>query len=235
MAKRASAAGDEDPHPTDVNGWLSTYATGALDCTYAMPTTKHRSGRRRSTVKERPKQVLFVQGGGKDVHDSWDNKLVASLERALGPDYTIRYPRMPKEDDPKPSVWKKTIAREMRRLADGLFLVGHSVGAAILIDYLADGTVKPRPAGIFLVATPFIGDSGWPSDDLRPTRQAAVDIHDGSPLYFYQGRADETVPFSHIEMFATAFPHAIVRRLEGRDHQLNDDLSEVARDIKLFD
>jgi predicted alpha/beta hydrolase family esterase len=197
-----------------------------------MPTTKHRSG---SNVKGRRRQVLFVQGGGKGVHDSWDNKLVASLKRALRPDYTVRYPRMPDEDDPKPSVWKKAIAREMGRLSDGVFLVGHSVGAAILMDYLADGTVKPRPAGVFLIATPFIGDGGWPSDDLRPTRQAAVDIHDGSPLYFYQGRDDETVPFSHIERFATVFPHAIVRRLEGRDHQLNNDLSEIARDIKLFD
>jgi predicted alpha/beta hydrolase family esterase len=95
--------------------------------------------------------------------------------------------------------------------------------------------VKPRPAGVFLIATPFIGDGGWPSDDLRPTTQAAADLHDGSPLYLYQGRDDETVPFSHIERFAAVFPRAIVRRLGRRDHQLNNDLSEVARDIKLFD
>jgi hypothetical protein len=36
-------------------------------------------------------------------------------------------------------------------------------------------------------------------------------------------------------MFATAFPHAIIRRLEGRDHQLNDDLSELGHDIRLLE
>jgi hypothetical protein len=45
-------------------------------------------------------QVLFIQGGGAGVHDDWDNKLVASLERELGNGYEIRYPRMPAEADP---------------------------------------------------------------------------------------------------------------------------------------
>ena len=180
------------------------------------------------------RQVLFVQGGGRGAHDSWDNKLVASLQGALGPEYAIHYPRMPDEADPDPTLWKKSIARELGQLSDGVFLVGHSVGAAILMDYLAGGTVERRPGAVFLVATPFIGDGGWPSDDLRPTRQIAGELRDGAPLYYYQGRDDETVPFSHIEMFATAFPHAIIRRLEGRDHQLNNDLSELAHDIRLL-
>jgi hypothetical protein len=139
---------------------------------------------------------------------------------------------MPAESNPDPTAWKETIARELRKLSDGFLLVGHSVGAAVLIDYLSGGTMDRRPAGVFLVATPFIGDGGWPSDDLRSTRQAAAEIGNGSPLYFYQGRDDETVPLSHIDKLATAFPHAVLRRLDGRDHQLNDDLSEVARDIK---
>src|SRR4051812_15264491 len=42
-------------------------------------------------------RVMFVQGGGEGAHDSWDNKLVASLEQALGAGYSVRYPRMPKE------------------------------------------------------------------------------------------------------------------------------------------
>ena len=66
------------------------------------------------------------------------------------PDYTIRYPRMPNEADPDPTAWKETIARELRTLSDGVFLVGHSVGAAILLDYLASGTEERRLAGVFL-------------------------------------------------------------------------------------
>lgn len=203
-----------------------------------MATMRQRRGAPRRKAKKiagrakaRTRQLLFVQGGGKDTHDSWDDKLVASLRRALGPAYTIRYPRMPAEDDPDPAAWKRTVARELSKLRDGVFLVGHSIGAAILMDYLADGTLERRLAGVFLIATPFIGDGGWPSEDLRPTRQVARALHDGAPLFFYRGGEDETVPVSHLEMLAAAFPDATIRRLEGRNHQLNDDLSEVARDI----
>jgi predicted alpha/beta hydrolase family esterase len=102
------------------------------------------------------------------------------------------------------------------------------------MDHLADGPLERRVAGVFLIAAPFIGDGGWPSEGLRPTKQLALALHKTPPLYFYQGRDDETVPVSHIEMFATAFPAATIRRLEGRNHQLNDDLSEVAHDITLL-
>jgi len=193
-----------------------------------MPSTKKRRVVRRN-VKH---QVLFVQGGGRDVHDSWDNRLVASLEKELGREYTVRYPRMPNEANPDATAWKKAIGQEIRRLSDGVLLVGHSIGAAILLDYVADGNLERRPSGIFLIATPFIGDGGWPSDDLRPSKELGSLLPRSAPLYLYQGRDDETVPFSHVGMFAKALPRAKIRRLQGRDHQLNDDLSEVARDIR---
>jgi predicted alpha/beta hydrolase family esterase len=184
------------------------------------------------TVKARARQVLFVQGGGQDTHDAWDNKLVKSLKQKLGSHYSVRYPRMPDESEPDAAAWKKAIAGELKTLSDGAFVVGHSIGAAILMDYLASPTVKRRLAGVFLIAPPFIGEGGWPSEDLRPTREAAAILDDGPPFFFYQGRDDETVPPSHLGKFAAAFPQATIRRLEGRDHQLNDDLAEVAQDVQ---
>ena len=47
-----------------------------------------------------PRQILFIQGAGEGTHDAWDNQLVASLEAELGPDYAVRYPRMPNEGEP---------------------------------------------------------------------------------------------------------------------------------------
>jgi predicted alpha/beta hydrolase family esterase len=178
------------------------------------------------------RNVLFVQGGGEGTHDAWDDKLVASLRKALGSDYSVHYPRMPDEDRPDAAAWKKEIARALSKLGDGAILVGHSVGGAIVVDHLADGEPDARPAAVFLIAAPFIGDGGWPSGELRPTREAAAKLPAALPLYCYQGDADDTVPPSHLGMFAKALPRAMVRRLGGRDHQLNDDLTEVAHDIK---
>ena len=37
------------------------------------------------------KQVLFIQGGGAGTHDEWDDKLVDSLRREIGPSYEVRF------------------------------------------------------------------------------------------------------------------------------------------------
>src|SRR5690349_17879976 len=82
------------------------------------------------------KPILFVQGGGKS---AWqiDAELVASLEKEIGSEYEIRYPRMPNEDDPEATAWKRQLAAELATLGDGVILVAHSVGATILVDFLA--------------------------------------------------------------------------------------------------
>ena len=177
-------------------------------------------------------RVLFVQGGGKDVHDTWDGKLVANLERELGPDYAVRYPRMPDEADPHAGPWKKAIARHLRELGDGAVLVAHSVGAAILLASLGAAPKARKSGAVFLINPPFMGDGGWPGDGLPPTKSLAAALSDGEGLHLYFGTADQTVPPSHGNLFAKTFPRAKVRRLRGRDHQLDGDLSEVARDIR---
>src|SRR3954468_19522912 len=98
------------------------------------------SARVRTTTMK--KQILFIQGGGAGVHDQWDNRLVDSLRRELGPGYDIRYPRMPDEADPSYAKWKATIAQEIAGLDDGAILIGHSVGATILINALAEEPPK---------------------------------------------------------------------------------------------
>ncbi|NVB84831.1 MAG: alpha/beta hydrolase [Kofleriaceae bacterium] len=173
-------------------------------------------------------QVLFVQGAGANVHDGWDRKLVESLERELGSDYRVRYPRMPKEDDPQYAIWKPALLRELESLDDGAILVGHSVGGTILVHALAEHPLSCKAGALILIAAPFIGDGGWPSDDVQPR----TDFGRLPPVFLYHGTDDETVPTSHVHLYARAIPHATVRVLTARDHQLNDDLGEVARDIR---
>jgi predicted alpha/beta hydrolase family esterase len=178
------------------------------------------------------KQVLFIQGGGKGVHDEWDNQLVESLSRSLGSGYDVGYPRMPDEDHPRYKAWKSALKSEYAALEDGAILVGHSIGGTILLNALAEEPPKRHFSGIFLIAAPFIGDGGWPSDDIKARMHLGGALPDSVPLYLYHGDADKTAPVTHIDLYAASIPDAVVRRLKGRDHQLNNDLSEVAADIK---
>ena len=176
-------------------------------------------------------QLLFVQGGGKSVHDEWDNKLVESLRRELGQDYEIHYPRMPSEDDPRYAPWKTALERVFGTLQDGAILVGHSVGGTILVKLLAEQSSARGFGAIFLIAAPFVGDGGWSADELQVPPDLGARLPKGVPIHFYHGLEDEVAPPSHIELYARAVPQAHVHRLQGRDHQLNNDLREVAAAI----
>jgi predicted alpha/beta hydrolase family esterase len=178
------------------------------------------------------KQILFIQGGGAGTHGAWDEKLVDSLRRELGAGYEVRYPRMPNEADPSYAAWKVALAEEMAGLADGAIVVGHSIGATILVNALAESPPKRKLAGIFLIAAPFVGPSGWPSDDIKHSADLGAHLPPNTPVYIYHGSEDDTAPLAHADLYAAAIPGAKVRRLPGRDHQLNDDLGEVAADIR---
>jgi predicted alpha/beta hydrolase family esterase len=182
------------------------------------------------------KQVLFIQGGGEGTHDEWDDKLVASLERELGPDYEIRYPRMPDEGNPQYSSWKMALQQEFGKLRDGAILIGHSIGGTILIaalaEHTAEHTAKWMSAGVFLLAAPFAGEGGWPDEEIESMSDLGTRLPAGLPIYLYYGSKDDTVPFEHVGLYAEAIPRAFMRQLAGRDHQLNNDLAEVAADVR---
>lgn len=173
-------------------------------------------------------QLLFVQGGGQGTHDLWDDKLVDSLQRHLGRDYEIRYPRMPGEDDPSYLAWKSALERELQTLQDGAVLVGHSIGATILLKVLADRPPTRKLGAIITLAAPFVGDGGWSSDDFQFAHDLGALLPRGVPVHLYHGLDDETAPPAHADLYARAIPQARVHRLTSRDHQLNDDLSDVA-------
>jgi len=183
------------------------------------------------------REILFIQGGGgSDVHDSWDKKLVDSLRRELGKGYEIRYPRMPDEDDPSYAKWKPAIEREVAELGDGAVLVGHSIGGTMLVQALAEQMPErapPRRLGaIVLIAAPFVGDGGWPGDEFELPSDLGARLPQGVPMHLFEGSEDETTPANHADLYAKAIPQADVHRLPGRDHQLNNDLSEVAEMIR---
>ncbi len=165
-------------------------------------------------------QVLFIQGAGAGAYAE-DEVLAGSLQHALGAEYTVIYPHMPDEDDPQYEPWAAQIAAELAALADGAFIVGHSVGGAVLLRHLSEAKIDKPLGGIFVLAAPF-----WGAEEYRAKLPA------GLPLFLYHGRADEIIPFAHLAQFAKKFPQAAVRAVDGCGHQFDGHLAVVAEDIK---
>ena len=179
------------------------------------------------------KQLLFIQGAGKGAYKE-DEKLVASLRQLLGHEYEVHYPAMQNEDDADYETWQRQIEKNLAALDGVIIVVGHSVGASILIKCLEGDTKKITR--IFLIATPFWGgDKGWKYEGyeaLALPEGHANRLPSNARVFFYHSRDDEIVPFVHLALYAQKFPQATIRKLNGRGHQLHNDLSEVVEDIK---
>jgi uncharacterized protein len=175
------------------------------------------------------KPILFIQGGGEGAYEE-DEKLASSLQAELGDDYQVHYPKMPDEDNPNDEAWKGQIAKELDALSGSIILVGHSLGGALLMKYLSEVQVKQPVAGIFLIAAPFVGAPGWEFEETALPENVASKLPK-APIFLYHSRGDEWVPFEHMALYAEKLPGASVHEFDGRGHQFNNDLSEVAADI----
>ena len=180
----------------------------------------------------RRRQVLFIQGGGAGTHDEWDDKLVDSLRRELGDAFEIRYPRMPAEDDPSDAAWGPAIAEATAALEESAVVVGHSVGATLLIKSLVERPQDVTIAAIVLIAAPFVGTGGWPGEEFELPGHLGALLPAKVPVHVFHGLEDDEVPPAHADLYARAIPQAQLHRLPGRDHQLGNDLGDVATLIR---
>jgi hypothetical protein len=179
-------------------------------------------------------QILFIQGGGAGAYAA-DRQLVVALRSALGTAYQVLYPKMLHESDPDYQNWKRQIEKNLGRLMNDPIFVGHSLGGSFLLKYLSEEKIERTTAGIFLIATPYWGGDGWQYEGYESValpKNFPSKLPSGTPIFFCHSRDDEIVPFAHLTLYARKLPQATIHALDARGHQLKNDLSEVAADIK---
>ena len=175
--------------------------------------------------------VLFIQGGGGKEDYEADAKLVTSLREALGKPYTVHYPHLANESSPDFGRVKQ-IGKEISLIHGEVILVGHSLGASMLLKYFSEKETKKKIIGIFLISTPFwSGNEEW-KKGLKLHEDFPDKLPKNVPIFLYHCRDDEEVPFDHLSIYARKLPQATVREIERGGHQLNNNLSLVANDIK---
>ena len=175
--------------------------------------------------------ILFIQGGGDGGYEA-DEKLVASLRSALGPEYEINYPQIIPDESKKDYGWLQQIGNAISGIKGEMILVGHSFGASMLLKYLSEKKIKEPIAGIFLIATPFWrGNQEW-EQGLKLKEDFVDHLPAKVRKYFYQCKDDEEISFENLLHYKHKLPQAIFREVNNGGHQFNNDLTIVADDIK---
>ena len=177
------------------------------------------------------KLVIFFQGGGEGGYTA-DAGLVASLRTALGETYEVRYPEMHVDETLSDFGWVGQIGKEISGINGAVILVGHSLGASMLLKFLSENEIPKKIEGVFLISTPFwSGDEDW-VQGLSLQDHFADRLSKDVPFFFYHCRDDEEIAFAHLDLYRQKLPRAIFREIPTGGHQLNNDLTIVARDIK---
>jgi predicted alpha/beta hydrolase family esterase len=175
--------------------------------------------------------ILFIQGGG-DKGYAADAKLVASLQQTLGETYDVHYPKMLTDEALPDFGWLRQISKEIADIKGDLILVAHSLGAALLLKYLSENKIKRKIDGIFLISTPFWrGTEEW-KQGLKLKHNFVNSLPKGVPIFLYQSRDDEELSPEDLLLYSENVPAATIREIEKGGHQLNNDLTIVAKDIK---
>lgn len=179
------------------------------------------------------KTLLFIQGGGNGGYEA-DKKVVSALTKLLSDDYKISYPKLKTDENEPDFGWLKQIGKEIKQLKGEFILAGHSLGASMLLKYLSENRISKKPAGIFLLATPFwSGDENW-KQGLKLPEDFAKKLRLGSLIFFYHCRDDEEIPFENLAKYQNKVDGATFREIESGGHQFDKALEIVARDIKEF-
>lgn len=177
------------------------------------------------------KQVLFIHGGGDDGYNT-DAAMAASLKAALGNDYEVSYPQMLDDESAPDLGWLQQIGTAINNIQGEVILVGHSLGASLLLKYLSETKTSKKLSGIFLLAPPFWqGDKDW-VQGLKLQPDFAGKLPENVPIFLYQSREDEVVPFEHFTMYTQKLRQATFLEFSKGDHQFNNDLEFVAREIE---
>jgi predicted alpha/beta hydrolase family esterase len=175
--------------------------------------------------------VVFIQGAGAGAHDE-DARLAASLERHLGDEFSVEFPRMPDEDEPDDERWHQAIGDAITRGSAPVVLVGHSIGGYLLLTYLAAARITIPVAAICIIAAPFPGgDPAWTFDGFDLPERLAERLPKDAAVLLYASEDDDIVPFAHRDLYAATIPGATTRTTSG-GHQLGEDLAMVADDIR---
>jgi predicted alpha/beta hydrolase family esterase len=178
------------------------------------------------------KRILFIHSAGPQESDRGSMKLIQYLRLEKDSGYRIIAPDMPTPTRPVYGPWKRELEKHLEFIDDDVILIGHSLGASLLLKYFSEMPYQKPIAGLFLVAAPFWGfDNNWhlPDFTLMPNfGQRLVSI---PKIFFYHSKDDEIVPVTHLYRFADQVTFATCRELDHGGHLFHVGIPQLSRDI----
>ena len=193
------------------------------------------------------KQILIIHGGDSfnryedyldDLRDSlldydrlkpyrrWKDTIIEIFSD--GADVLI--PTMPNSANAQFEEWKIYFEKIIPFLGDDVRIIGHSLGAMFLANYLHKHPLQKQVRQLMLVAGGYNSETeGYGSfvvSSAKGLKQSAKDIH------LFHSEDDFVVPYSELDKYAQDLPGAHVHRFTNRNHFLDAEFPEIIELLK---
>lgn len=166
------------------------------------------------------RELLFIHGAGGAVDDPdfGSQELLTFLRRELAQHYRIRAPLMPSPEEPNAIAWLEALDSELVDFPDDGVIVGHSMGGAMVLKFVAERRPSFVASGLVMIACPFWGEKDWEVEEFYLPDAFADRLSGLKRILLYHSRDDAIVPFAHMAVYHKRIPRAEVHEVDGAGH-----------------
>ncbi len=161
-----------------------------------------------------------------------------SMVDELGDDFEVYMPSMPNKHNARYEEWVIWFERHLELVADGVCLVGWSLGGMFLVKYLSENPLRKQVSAAFILAAPggnFSVVDGIDADcaDFRPhSEKVNILPQNVSRLEFWHSQDDFVVSITELAWYREHVPGAIFRVFNDKNHFLLPKLPELIAALK---
>ena len=154
------------------------------------------------------------------------------LQSQLGADYQVLLPTMPNKTNARYNEWEIWFTHLASIMTDGCILIGHSLGAIFLAQYLSENIFPKSITATILVAAPYDNESSEDLGDFKIKTLSDRLTEQAGRLVFFNGTDDPVVATSDSDKYKTRLPTAEFHTLPAPDHFMRPDFPELTALIK---
>jgi uncharacterized protein len=184
-----------------------------------------------STYKTMGYEILFIQGAG-NLTTTQEQVIVDALRANLGDECMIVFPSIPNADEPTYRAWDDVLTTHVYNLSGKAILIGHSLGASVILKHFSMAPVPDKIAGIILLGTPYWKDQDWDVSEYVIGDDFVANLRQLKHIFFYYSLDDEVIPYKQQEAYQQLLPQANWRIIAGVDHSYHGAIDDIIKDIR---
>jgi len=195
------------------------------------------------------KQVIVIHGGTAFAnYDDYLNYLATKpvqadrmtfkpmwkelLQENLGDGYQVLLPAMPNKTNARYAEWKLWFDNVTQIITDDCILIGHSMGAVFLAQYLSYNKFPRRIKATILIATPYDDESEEDLVDFKFDGITELFKSQAGKVVIINGNDDPVISAHDIQRYHDGIPDAEFITISAPDHFMRIEFPELTAIIR---